>query len=181
LVERKLDDAVVVNPYGKQEIILKKQKNLTRREMLKLTGIVGAGSLLAACAPQAVKETATVQPTVPVQPTDAPTAVPTQVVPASTTLKVYNPTGAYEVTQTFAPRLDSLDGKTIAFVGDDMWEEERSFPLLQQLLQAKYPTIKILTADKFVHGADAITKANDGLPKQMQDAGVQGVIVGNAG
>jgi hypothetical protein len=162
-----------------------KKQSITRRQMLKMSGAISASALLAACASkvggETVQPTAAVQPTVVVQPTDAPTAIPTQVVPVSMTLKVYNPTGAYEVTQTFAPRLDSLDGKTIAFVGDDMWEDERSFSLVQQLLQAKYPTIKILTADKFPHGTDAITKANNGIPKQLQDAGVQGVILGNAG
>jgi len=57
----------------------KSSSRLTRREMLKLSGALGAGSLLAACAPATTPAptTAPVVPTEAGQPTDAPTAVPT--------------------------------------------------------------------------------------------------------
>lgn len=57
----------------------KSSSRLTRREMLKLSGALGAGSLLAACAPATTPAptTAPVVPTEAGQPTDVPTAVPT--------------------------------------------------------------------------------------------------------
>ena len=36
-------------------------------------------------------------------------------------LEVFDPSGSSEVTQLHAPRLDSLDGKTIGFISNDMW------------------------------------------------------------
>ncbi len=42
---------------------------------------------------------------------------------APVTLTVYNPTGAYEVTQTFSPRVADLNGKTICMMGHS-WEAD---------------------------------------------------------
>lgn len=163
---------------------MKKTLSLTRRKMLQLTGTVGAGALLAACAPKVEETVAPVDPTVAptVVPTEAAaTAVPTEAASAPVSLTVYNPTGSFRVTQTFVPRLDTLDGKTIAFVSNDSWEADRTFPLIQQLLQERYPTATIITSDNFSHGTDRITVANSGLGEQLLEAGAQAAIVGNAG
>ena len=95
------------------------------------------------------------------------------------TLKVYDPTGAYQVTQTFAPRLTDLNGKTICEVTDAEWQTERTFPLIRDLLQRQFPTIKIITYDKLptlLLGSDV-----RGLEDAVKAAGCQGAIVGNAG
>lgn len=104
--------------------------DLTRRRMLQLTGVgvLGAGAMLAG---------------VGCSSGNTPSSSSTKT--ESVELTVYDPTGSIEITQTFAPRLDSLDNKTIAFVGDDMWEEDRTFPLIKQLMEQKYPSITILT------------------------------------
>ena len=98
----------------------------------------------------------------------------------SVTLEVYNPSGAFEVNQTFAPRLADLNGKTICEVSDGLWESQRTFPLIRSLLQRQFPTAKIVPYDQFPiqTGAD-ITVANIG--DLVKAKGCQGVIVGNAG
>jgi hypothetical protein len=165
-----------------KEEALKKQ-SITRRQMLKMSGAISASALLAACASKVGGETAqpttAVQPTVAVKPTDAPTVVPTQVVPTSVTLDVYNPTGAFEVTQLFAPRLDTLDGKTICEITDDNWQSTRTFPLIREALQKQYPNIKIITYDKL----PTLSMGSDvaGLEAAVKKLGAQGAIVGNAG
>ena len=106
---------------------------------------------------------------------------PAEPVPTGITLKVYDPTGSVEVTQTFAPRLDTLDGKTIAFLGNGMWEEERCFDLLEKLMKETYPTTTIITADNFPRKSDKLTPEKNGIAEMMQERGVDGVIVGNAG
>ena len=163
---------------------MKGQKGLTRREMLKLSGTVAAGSLLVACAPTV---TSTVTSTL-VPPTVAPTAVPPTVapniapptsVPASAgpvTLTLYDPTGSYQVTKTFAPRLDTLEGKTICLVGQD-WRAAETWPIVTQLLQKQFPTAKINdTKIAYLAGSDI-----PGLEDKIKAAGCQGVILGNAG
>ena len=103
--------------------------------------------------------------------------------PVSTdiTLSVYDPSGKVAVTQQFTKRLDTLDGKTIAFLGNGMWEEERCFELLEKLMKEAYPTTTIITADNFPRHSDKLTPENNGIAAMMQERGVDGVIVGNAG
>ncbi len=101
--------------------------------------------------------------------------------PAATTpvtLEVYDPSGAFEVTQLFAPRLDDLNGKTICEVSDNLWETQRTFPLIRSLLQKQYPTMKIIPYDQM---PEATTDAASGLGDKVKKVGCQGVIVGNAG
>ncbi len=95
------------------------------------------------------------------------------------TLKVYDPTGAFQVSQTFAPRLADLNGKTICELSDDSWEAPRTFPAIRLLLQKQFPTAKFITSDQFptlLTGTDIA-----GLEDAVKAKGCQGAIVGNAG
>ncbi len=95
------------------------------------------------------------------------------------TLTVYDPTGAFQVTQTFAPRLPDLSGKTICEVTNGSWEADRMFPAIRQLLQRQYPTAKIITFDQFPRLSTGIDVP--GLEDAVKAKGCQGAIVGNAG
>src|SRR5689334_936443 len=64
--------------------------------------------------------------------------------PQGLELQVFEPTGATEVTHTFAPRLDTLENKTICELYNDMWQGIRTFPLIRNLLQKQYPTTKFI-------------------------------------
>jgi hypothetical protein len=169
---------------------MKGQKGLTRREMLKLSGTVAAGSLLVACAPTVTSTVAstlvppTVAATASVPPTVAPTAVPPTSVPAAAgpvTLEVLDPSGAFEVTTLNAPRLPTLEGKTVCYLSDDEWQAWRTFPLLTTLLTQQFPTIKIVSWEEFPrdgdHGYPDFAK-NPGL---LKSKGCDAVILGNAG
>ena len=148
---------------------------VTRLRMLQMAGALGIGALgtgamLAGCSSDPAKESASDDEAA----AGAANAGPVEI-------SVYDPTGSIEITQTFAPRLDALEGKTIAFVSDDAWEDDRTFALIGELFAEKYPSVTVLTQDNFIHGIEAITKANNGLPEAMQEKGVDAVIVGNAG
>jgi hypothetical protein len=95
------------------------------------------------------------------------------------TLTVYDPTGAFQVTQTFAPRLPDLSGKTICEVTNGSWEADRMFPAIRQLLQRQYPTLKVVTFDQFPRLSTGVDVS--GLEDAMKAKGCQGAIVGNAG
>ena len=140
---------------------MENMKGLTRRRMLQLTGttaFAAAALGIAGCKKE--------------EPEPVPTGI---------TLSVYDPSGRVEITQTFAPRLDTLDGKTIAFLGNGMWEEERCFDLLEKLMKEAYPTTTIITADNFPRHSDKLTPEKNGIAAMMKERGVDGVIVGNAG
>jgi len=94
-------------------------------------------------------------------------------------LKVYDPTGAFEVTQAFASRVTDLNGKTICEVTNSSWEAARTFPTIRELLQKQFPAAKFVSFDKL----PTILTTSDipNLESAVQAAGCQAVIVGNAG
>lgn len=141
---------------------------VTRRRMLQLTGVgaLGVGAAIAASGCSS---------------TDNSTTDETTTQDTSVTLNMIDPTGSVEIKYEFAPRLDTLDGKTIAFIADDLWEDDRTFPLLEQLFNQKYPSTKILREDNFPRGINIITQTNSGIAEALQAAGVDAVITGNAG
>jgi len=104
----------------------KEQKRITRREFVKGAAVgaaaAGAGAL-ASCAmptPQVITETVEVPVEVTREVEKIVEVEKVVEVPAGAgpvTLEVYDPTGAFEVTNLFSPRLDTLEGKTICEVG----------------------------------------------------------------
>lgn len=95
------------------------------------------------------------------------------------TLNLYDPTGVTEITQLFSPRLADLNGKTICELSDDQWEDYRTFPVIRELLQKKFPTVKIIPYTEFPSGQAKIDV--DGIGELVKTKGCQAVIVGNAG
>ena len=95
------------------------------------------------------------------------------------TFTLFDPTGAFEVTQNFAPRLADLNGKTICEITNDSWEASRHFPAIREALMRQLPAAKIIPFNQFPYlntGTDVA-----GLEDAMKKAGCQGAIVGNAG
>lgn len=98
------------------------------------------------------------------------------------TLAVHNPTGDTEVTQLFAPRLPNLEGKTICEMANNAWESSRTFPVLRQALQNKYPTSKIIDFKKMPPFNERSTPEElVKIAGAVKAAGCQAVILGNAG
>ena len=139
---------------------MQENSGISRRRMLQLTGttaFAAAALGVAGCKKEEPEE------------------------PKGITLSVYDPSGSVAITQQFTERLDTLDGKTIAFLGNGMWEEERCFELLEKLMKEAYPNTTIITADNFPRHSDKLTAAKNGIPEKMKELGVDGAIIGNAG
>ncbi len=94
------------------------------------------------------------------------------------TLQVLNPSGATEITKLHAARLDSLDGKTVALLSNDSWQAHRTLPLVQELLQGRFPKTKFISANEFPKGNNHIDAEK--VADMMVEKGVDAVIVGNA-
>ena len=140
---------------------------LSRRRALQMLGALSAAGFAGAAGMYGCK-----------QQDPEPTPEPT---PQGVELQVYDPTGSVEIKYTFAPRIDGFDNKTIAFVSDDSWEIERMTPIIKEHLTTHYQNVTIIGEENFIHGIDAITKANNGIAPQMVEMGVDAAIVGNAG
>jgi len=89
-------------------------------------------------------------------------------------MEVYDPSGATEVTVSFAERLDTLAGKTIALLSNEMWQADRALALLRQRLQERYPdsTLVHIPAKERIQSDEVI----EAIVREGYDA----VVVGNA-
>ncbi len=97
------------------------------------------------------------------------------------TLEVLDPSGAFEVTTLNAPRVPTLEGKTVCFLSDNEWQAWRTFPLLADLLKKQFPTIKIVSWEAFPRDGDHGYPDFDKNPGLLKSKGCDAVILGNAG
>jgi hypothetical protein len=93
-------------------------------------------------------------------------------------LKVFDPSGATEITQLHATRLPSLANKNVAMLSDDMWQAHRMLPLIQDYLETAYPGIEVIPATEFPMGNTAMDR--DETADLLIERGVDAVVVGNA-
>jgi hypothetical protein len=94
------------------------------------------------------------------------------------TLEFHDPSGTLEVTQSFAPRLDTLAGKRIGFVSNEQWQAYRMLPELKKMLEEDFPGVEVLPIDTFPQGNALI--GTEETAKAVAQSGVDAVIVGNA-
>ena len=78
-----------------------------------------------------------------------------------------------------APRLTSLEGKTVAHLWDYLFRGDEIFPMLEDGLKERYPGIKFIGYDTFgsTHGGDERRVIAE-LPEQLERLGVDAVISG---
>jgi hypothetical protein len=83
-----------------------------------------------------------------------------------------------------APRIASLDGKTVGEVWNGVFKGDLTFPLIRKLLQAKYPRLKVIPYTEFPHvpGSDNPTRQRE-LARHIaaiaKEKGCDAVISGN--
>ena len=93
-------------------------------------------------------------------------------------LEVYNPSGILEVGVLHAPRLSTLDGKTICELANDRWRDYATFSIIRELLQKRLPTAKIIPYTEFPVGSYKIDV--DEIAEIVKEQGCDAVIGGNA-
>ena len=93
-------------------------------------------------------------------------------------IEVFDPSGATEVLSLHAPRLDTLAGKTVALLSDDMWQAHRMLPLVREGLQARFPDAYFIAETEFPMGSRQID--TEEAVDMLAARGVDAVIVGNA-
>jgi len=151
-------------------------RRLSRKDFVKGAAVVAGAGALASCAPAATPAPEAA-PTCPPAAECAPCPTPAAAGEAGpVTLELFDPTGAFEVTELFSARLDTLEGKTICELSNDSWEASRTFPAIRELLQNQYPTMTIIPYTEFPLDSD--TKDISDI---LMQKGCDAVIVGNAG
>jgi hypothetical protein len=93
---------------------------------------------------------------------------------------VYWPRGRKTATiLPLAPRLASLEGKTVAFLWDYIFRGDEIFPLLQKQLSERFADMRFINYDEFgsTHG-DEEQKILASLPDKLRALGVDAVVSG---
>jgi hypothetical protein len=98
----------------------------------------------------------------------------------SVILDIHNPGGAVETTVLHAPRLDTLEGKTICELAYGAWGYETIFPVIRELLQKQFPTLKIIPYTETISQRSELEDLNK-VRKVVKEKGCDAIIVGMAG
>ena len=96
-------------------------------------------------------------------------------------LEVFDPSGFTESAELslYAPRLSDLSGKTICELSNgEIWEVDRTFPLIRQMLRNRFPDMKFIPYTEFPVGNREIDI--DDIGNLMVAKGCDAVIGGNA-
>jgi hypothetical protein len=100
-------------------------------------------------------------------------------------VQVVSPLGLEAVEQAAAaPRLDTLDGKTIGEFWNGVFKGDETFPVIRRLLQQKFSGLKIIPFTEFPHawGSDQPGHQRERALKMAalaREKGCHAVISGN--
>jgi hypothetical protein len=145
---------------------MKRENRFKRRQILKLSGAAAAGSILAGSGPIVARPAAK----------DAPPVY-----------RVVRPTGdVVHPMITQAPRLDTLENKTICMTSNQGFKSHVTFPVIEELLRQKYPNLKIIPPEDMPRAVKppaegAQDPATDAMTAALRQKGCQAVISGNGG
>jgi hypothetical protein len=78
-----------------------------------------------------------------------------------------------------AARLDTLDGKRVAFLWDHLFRGDELFPVLADELRRRFDRIEIVGHEEFgnLHGSDEHERVGR-LPDDLRNRGVDAVVSG---
>ena len=93
-------------------------------------------------------------------------------------LEFHDPSGALEITQPHAPRLDQIAGKKIGIVTNEQWQAYRTLPLIKSMFERDFPGVEIQPIDAYPQGNALIGEEKTAM--MVKDSGVDAVIIGNA-
>ena len=86
---------------------------------------------------------------------------------------------------TMAPRLDSLDGKTIGELWNGGFRGDESFPIIEKMLKERYPTVTFIPYSEFSlftvasFHPEKKEKTLEALRAKLKEKGCDAVITGN--
>ncbi|MBI2292456.1 MAG: hypothetical protein HYU73_19500 [Betaproteobacteria bacterium] len=104
-------------------------------------------------------------------------------------LKVVSPVGENVggIRTPLARRLDTLEGKTIGEIWNGGFKADVSFPIIEQMLRERYPTVKFVSYKEFpamtMASLEPVRKAATlkAVRTALLEKGCDAVITGNGG
>jgi hypothetical protein len=103
-------------------------------------------------------------------------------------LEVLNPTSRVAITAPNAPRLDTLNGKTVCELWvSGNWAGEATFPVLRDLLRRRFPAVRIVPYTEFPYTERGLSTREtyepffDKMGDLLRAKGCDAVLIGNGG
>ncbi|HOQ98029.1 MAG TPA: hypothetical protein PLJ35_04325 [Anaerolineae bacterium] len=100
-------------------------------------------------------------------------------------LAVFSPLTEVTINRGNAPRLDTLNGKTIGEVWTTgHYGADRTFPIIRRKLQERFPDVKIVPYTEFAIGKPNISQRwapLDQVAEILRAKGCDAVLLGNGG
>jgi hypothetical protein len=95
-------------------------------------------------------------------------------------MTLLDPTGAQEITHSFAARLQDLNNKAIAELAVDptKWQPHRTMPYIEELLHQRFTGIRFIPMQDFPMG---IQISENRVIQMVAARKPDAVIIGNAG
>jgi hypothetical protein len=161
----------------------KPKDGISRREFLKDASLVVGGAAIGSSALLAASCSAQAEFSPPVTVTTTATQTVEVKVPAE--YEAVSPLGTTTATMiTQAPRLSTLQGKTICEISNHGFKSEVTFPVIEALLKKQYSDIKIVPYSEFpdAFGLSVNTKAQEkDLLALIKEKGCDAILGGNGG
>jgi hypothetical protein len=87
---------------------------------------------------------------------------------------------------TMAPRLDTLEGKTVCELWNESFKANITFPVIRELLKKNYPGINVIPYTEMpihhmMEDPGIANEASEALIAALKEKGCDAVISGNAG
>ena len=101
--------------------------------------------------------------------------------------EVVSPLGEREIKWiNMAPRLDTLEGKTICEIWNESFKANITFPVISELLRKKYPGVKIVSytdmpRHHMIENPGVTNAESEVLIAALKEKGCDAVISGNGG
>lgn len=104
-------------------------------------------------------------------------------------LNVVSPVGenVSETITSLAPRLETLDGKTVCEIWNGGFKADVMFPIIEQMLRERYPTVKMIPFTEFPTvtisslGSGKKAETLEAVRAALLTKGCDAVITGNGG
>ncbi|MBI2848078.1 MAG: hypothetical protein HYX83_02780 [Chloroflexi bacterium] len=105
----------------------------------------------------------------------------------ATRVEVCSPLSELSINAKNAPRLDTLNGKTICELWiTGRWRGEKTFPVIRKLLRERFPDVKFVPYSEFPYNTtpqpyDSYLVPLDKVAGLLKSKGCDAVILGNGG
>jgi hypothetical protein len=104
-------------------------------------------------------------------------------------LNVVSPVGenVSETITSLAPRLETLDGKTVCEIWNGGFKADVMFPIIEEMLRARYPSVKVIPYTEFpavtIASLESVKKAGtlEAVRAALLEKGCDALITGNGG